>query len=189
MNDWMTGDQEGHRSDQDGAKDDEEAENDEQCAFEVAECRVTSSRHDDWLHRGPFLADLPWQVYMMRVQRVRKPTQAGADYTELFFFDKHYALSALYCQEIRYAATVAVPRVIGSTCPAESEAEKESHAAYKLMLFARTRCPGPAACADPMMFRSLLLPSDKPDEPANPQTTSTALLAASLGELARASWR
>ena len=69
---------------------------------QAIECRATSSRHDDWLHRGPFLADLPWHAYMMRVQRARKPSEPGADYSQYFFFDTHYSLSALYCQELRY---------------------------------------------------------------------------------------
>ena len=29
---------------------------------QATDCRVTSTRHDDWLHRGPFLADVPWHV-------------------------------------------------------------------------------------------------------------------------------
>ena len=37
---------------------------------------------------------------MMRVQRVRKPTQADADYSQLFFFDEHYPMSTLYYQKI-----------------------------------------------------------------------------------------
>ena len=31
----------------------------EEYQVQATECRATSSRHDDWLHRGPFLADLP----------------------------------------------------------------------------------------------------------------------------------
>ena len=124
---------------------------------------MTSSRHDDWLHRGPYLADLPWQIYMMRVQRVRKPMNSSESYLELFFFDAHYALSTLYCQKTDYHGTCAVPRTIGSVCPPQDEDEGGAHAAYKLMLFSRTRCPGPGACADATSFRSLLLPSDNPD--------------------------
>ena len=53
---------------------------------QAVECHATCTRHDDWLHRGPFLADLPWHAYMMRVRRARKPSQRGADYSEYFFF-------------------------------------------------------------------------------------------------------
>ncbi len=136
----------------------------EACAVHATECRVTSSRHDDWLHRGPFLADLPWQAYMMRVRRVRKPTEPNAAHSELFYFDKHYALSALYCQQIRYTTQTAIPRLVGSVCPPEEEDNFEPHAAYKLMLFSRARCPGPDHCADPFAFRTLMIPSDKPDD-------------------------
>ena len=80
-------------------EDEDDQDGDEQCKLEPAEIHTTTSRHDDWLHRGPLLADLPWLVYMMRVRRVRKPTQADADYSQLFFFDEHYPMSVLYCQK------------------------------------------------------------------------------------------
>jgi hypothetical protein len=67
-------------------EDEDDRERDEHCELEASEIHVTTSRHDDWLHRGSLLADLPWLVYMMRVQRVRKPTSATADYSTLFFF-------------------------------------------------------------------------------------------------------
>ena len=148
----------------DDSDEDDMNRNADQYILQAAECRVTSTRHDDWLHRGPFLADLPWKIYMMRVRRRRKPVQANADHTELFFFDKHYALSTLYCQEIRYAASCAIPRLVGSVCPPKEEDGGEPHAAYKLMLFSRARCSGASHCADPLIFRSLVLPSDKPDD-------------------------
>ncbi len=101
---------------------------------------------------------------MMRVQRLQKPSSPDADYSQIFFFDKHYALSSLYCQQIRYATTTAIPRLVGAVCPPEEEEDGEPHAAHKLMLFCRARCPGPEHCADPLIFRSLLLPSDSPDD-------------------------
>ena len=80
-----------HGSEHDESIDDvSEADNADdaaQCNVQAVECHATSTRHDDWLHRGVFLADLPWYAYMMRVQRVRKPTEANADHSELFFFD------------------------------------------------------------------------------------------------------
>lgn len=136
----------------------------EDCEMQATECRVTLTRHDDWLHRGPFLADLPWYVYLKRVQRAQKPSIANADYSQIFFFDKHYPLSTLYCQEIRYTSCTTVPRLVGSVCPPEEEDEGEPHAAYKLMLFSRARCLGPLHCADPLNFRTLALPSDQPDD-------------------------
>ena len=76
---------------------------------------------------------------MMRVQRTRRPIRLDADNTELFFFDKHYALSALYCQQIRFHGHLVIPRLVGPVCPSQAEANGEAHAAYKLALFARTR--------------------------------------------------
>ena len=49
-------------------------------------------------------------------------------------------------------------------CPPEEEDHGEPNAAHKLMLFSRARCPGPEHCADPLAFRSLLMPSDDPDD-------------------------
>ena len=92
----------------------------------------------------------------MRVRRSRKTLAADASYSELFFFDEHYALSALYCQEVKYSFTTAIPRIVGSVCPQQEEDRGEPHAAYKFMLFSRARCPGPNHCADPFAFRSLL---------------------------------
>ena len=150
---------------QEDDEDEDDREPDEHCKLEASEIHVTTSRHDDWLHRGSLLADLPWLVYMMRVQRVRKPTSATADYSELFFFDAHYPLSILYCQEIQYCRSLAIPRIVGSVCPPLEEDGGEPHARYKLMLFSRTRCPGRLGCADPMICRASLLPSDAPDNP------------------------
>ena len=83
-----------------GEQEDDEDKNhrnsDEHCNLESVRFNATTTRHDDWLHRGSLLADLPWLVYMMRVQRVRKPTQADADLSELFFFDDHYPMATLY---------------------------------------------------------------------------------------------
>ena len=56
-----------------------------------------------------------------------------------------------------------MPRLMGSVCPPEEEDNGEHYAAYNLMLFSRARCPGPEHCADPLIFRSLLIPSDKPN--------------------------
>ena len=51
--------------DADHGAEDEEQQLQASTEVTALECRVTCTRHDDWLHRGPFLADLPWQAYMM----------------------------------------------------------------------------------------------------------------------------
>ena len=78
--------------------------------LEPAEIHATTSRHDDWLHNGSILADLPWLAYMMRVQRVRKPTQADADYNQLFFFDEPDRCQLSIAK--RYAIQVNLPFLV-----------------------------------------------------------------------------
>ena len=111
----------------------------------------------------------------MRVQRVRKPTRADADYSQLFFFDEHYPMSVLYCQEICHYAQLAIPRLVGSACPHEEEDGGEPHARHKLTLFSCLRCPGKLACADPMLCRPFLMPSDAPDDPKIVEAKATIL--------------
>ena len=116
---------------------------------------------------------------MTRVRRVRKPMKAGADYNESFFFDDHYAMSVLYCQETQYSGRLAVPRIVGSDCPPMEEDNGEAHACWKLMLFSRTRCPGKLACADHMNFRSCVSPSEDPDNAEIAQAKRNTLKAVS----------
>ena len=149
-------------SQEEGTDNDDAADMHEK--IEADELHNTKSRHDDWLHRGPLLADLPFIVYITRVQQVRKPTGGDADYGELFFFDDHYPLSVLYCQQIRRIQKVAIPRIVGQICPPLEEEAGEAHARHKLMLFARTRCPGSQRCSDPLICRPWMIPSGDPDD-------------------------
>ena len=57
-----SGDNEGSA---DGADDEctGDSGGEQQCTVDFAQCRVTSTRPDDWLHRGPFLADLQFLPY------------------------------------------------------------------------------------------------------------------------------
>ena len=161
--------------DNDDAEDDENKNNKDDCKLESAELQAGITRHDDWLHRGALLADLPWLVYMMHVQRVRKPSRADADYSQLFFFDEHYPLSVLYCQEIRLNGQLAIPRIVGQVCPPIEEDGGEPHAKYKLTLFSCLRCPGKLHCSDPMLCRPFFMPSDAPDDPKIAEAKATIL--------------
>ena len=64
----------------------------------------TTSAHDDWLHRGPFLYELDFHTYVRYVHRepvARNPRTQDADRkSPLFLFDAHYALAKEYLQEI-----------------------------------------------------------------------------------------
>ena len=128
-------------------------------AAEEIECqpcavRTTTSRHDDWLHRGVQLAALPFIVYIARVKKVSRPAHSETDRKYIFPFDAHYPSHVLYCQKV--SEYMAIPRLVGSVCPPPELNDGEDHAAYKLMLFSTARCPGKGACSDPLMFRPLL---------------------------------
>ena len=106
---------------------------------------ATASTYDDWLHRGFFLQDMDFHCYVAHVEVVsRSSGQLG----QCFLFDEHYIKSKTYWQ--RLAQRIAVPRVIGATCPRIDVDEGEENSRYKLALFGLTRCPGRGACADPV---------------------------------------
>ena len=114
-------------------------------ARETQMFHATASTYDDWLHRGFFLQDMDFHCYVAHVEVVsRSSGQLG----QCFVFDEHYIKSKTYWQ--RLAQHIAVPRVIGATCPRLDVDEGEENARYKLALFGLTRCPGRGACADPV---------------------------------------
>ena len=89
-------------------KVDENKDDNDDYNLEPAEIHATTARHDDWLHRGCLLADLPWLAYMMRVQRVRKPTQADADYSQPFFASTRITRCQFFTAK-RYCTRVSLP--------------------------------------------------------------------------------
>lgn len=135
--------------DQDKVDQTQEEQNNETFAV----LRTTTSLHDDWLHRGEILRPLSFIVYASRVHRVRKPAKVNADSAEIYYpFEPHYALSHLYCQQIRNR--VRITRLVGCACPPCTHDSMEEHAEYNLVLFGDTFCPGPGCCSDPLMFRN-----------------------------------
>ena len=63
----------------------------EEETYQPVRLHATTSRLDDWLHRGPWLQSLPFFVYMHNVKRVRK-TQASLgskQASQRFVFDSH----------------------------------------------------------------------------------------------------
>lgn len=54
--------------------------------------RSTTSTHDDWLHRGPYLHDIPFHTYAEYIDLVRIPRKPPPG-RQLFHFEPHYALS------------------------------------------------------------------------------------------------
>ena len=65
--------------------------------LDITAFEETTSAHDDWLHRGPFLFDMHFHTYMrftVRKIRPKQLTATDADRAEHFFlFDAHYALA------------------------------------------------------------------------------------------------
>ena len=82
------------------------------------------------------------------VAYVEVVSRSSGQLGQCFVFDEHYIKSKTYWQ--RLAQHIAVPRVIGATCPRLDVDEGEENARYKLALFGLTRCPGRGACADPV---------------------------------------
>jgi hypothetical protein len=124
----------------------------------AANLRVTTSTHDDWLHRGDRLSTLPFLPYVAYVERIRKPMPSDETHTPMTFsFDYHYPLSKLYCQALRH--TMKIPRLHGYHCPRPDAGDKEDNPMCKSLLFFPLRCPGPEACADPLICKATLWPN------------------------------
>ena len=66
-------------------------------SLEITTLKKTTSLHDDWLHRGAFLADLDLYSYIAPVSRLPRPTKARISDTQrcehVFLFDDHYELA------------------------------------------------------------------------------------------------
>ena len=98
----------------------------------MQDLKTTSTRIDDWLHRGPFLQELTLVTYIRHINRVTKPAKESSRRL-MFFFDAHYLLANEYCQDIITNAE-AVPRLVGPNCPPARTDELEEHSMHKLML-------------------------------------------------------
>ena len=84
-----------------------EALSDEEAAEEAADISAlshTTSAHDDWLHRGPFLYDMDFHTYVTYVNREPRAVRARVTDMErqqdIFLFDAHYALADSYVQTL-----------------------------------------------------------------------------------------
>lgn len=120
--------------------------------WKTATLKTTSSLHDDWLHRGPFLQSLSWFVYASRLRRVPKPKTLQKNVLH-FPFDSHYLLAAMYCQT--FSIQMRVPRLIGPHLPLPEEGE--DHRAFMMMLFSTYQCQGVGCCTDPLNCRPVLV--------------------------------
>ncbi len=120
--------------------------------------RATSSAFDDWMHRGPYLRQLPFEMYITYIERVQKPKDTDHAH-KYFLFDSHYEMARLYCQALRMEAVVG--RLVGSDCP-DIGKDPEMFAAHHLLLYFPAKgCPGAGGCADPVSFVDCLFQERK----------------------------
>ena len=70
----------------------------------ISALEATTSAHDDWLHRGPFLFDMDFHTYIRFTIRKPRPKDTkicDADRVEhVFLFEAHYALAASHWQQL-----------------------------------------------------------------------------------------
>ena len=85
--------------------------------------RNTTSTHDDWLHRGPYLHDIAFHTYAEYVDRVRIPRKPSPG-CQLFQFEPHYVLSRTYCQQITTPARLPVLEALKFVPPGGNTAEE-----------------------------------------------------------------
>ncbi|MCS5671000.1 MAG: hypothetical protein NZ577_03990 [Vicinamibacterales bacterium] len=115
--------------------------------------RATTSTHDDWLHRGPYLHDIAFHTYVEYVDRVRMPRSAPIE-QQIFRFEPHYALALSYGQQIRTPARIPVLEALKFVPPGETT--REENALYKLLVGSLLRCSCAGNCSDPLLFKPLL---------------------------------
>ena len=106
-----------------------------------------TSVRDDWLHRGDAMQDVDFYHYIEYIQRLKKPLMnESTDVMCIYFFDQHYPVAKSFVQTLRPKHML--PRIVGHMCPRADVNGGEDNAAFKSMLFAPLRCPGPGRCAD-----------------------------------------
>ena len=73
--------------------------------IEITTLTNTTSIYDDWLHRGPFLADFDLHTYVAHILRSPRPTKARLADTQrveqVFAFDDHYELAKSHWQQLK----------------------------------------------------------------------------------------
>ena len=139
------------------ADGEEEHSDDQEETYQPVRLHATTSRFDDWLHRGPWLHSLSYFVYMHNVKRVRKvkASQASKQASRRFEFDRHYPMSSLYHQEFDRGV---IPRLVGTQCKQDEGNQREDYASWHLALFGLARCPGTGHCCEVTMFKHMLTP-------------------------------
>jgi hypothetical protein len=137
----------------DGAKAEPLEEN-----LEISALETTTSPHDDWLHRGPFLFDMDFHTYIRFTVRKPRPKQLeifDADRTDhVFLFDSHYALAASHWQHLDTHGRNKLVVMEALKCPQSSLNNGEDNAVFKSLIGTLLKCPGPGHCADPLFCKA-----------------------------------
>ena len=123
--------------------------------LDVPASKATTSAHDDWLHRGPFLFDMDFHTYMRYTERTPRPKDSkmsDADRVQhVFLFDSHYALAASHWQQLITDGVAKLVVMEALKCPAPSLNNGEDNAVFKSLIGTLIKCPGPGRCADPLI--------------------------------------
>ena len=126
----------------------------------------TTSSHDDWLHRGPFLYELDFYTYVRHVHRAPKAKKSRIEESErkayLVLFDAHYALADSFVQELDLQGQCRVVALEALKCPTPDLNNGEDNAAFKSLLGTLLTCPGRGHCNDPLLARKTLFQCSYP---------------------------
>ena len=124
----------------------------------ISALETTTSPHDDWLHRGPFLFDMDFHTYMRFTVRRPRPKDmkiSDADRTEhVVLFDSHYALAASHWQHLDTQGRPKLVVMEALKCPPPNLNSGEDNAVFKSLIGTLIKCPGPGHCADPLVCKA-----------------------------------
>ena len=134
--------------------------------IEIGTLTNTTSVYDDWLHRGPFLADFDLHTYVAYVLRSPRPIKARVADTQrvqhVFAFDDHYELAKSHWQQLKTQAQHTLPMLEALRCPPPDMNNGEDNAMYKTLVGTLLACPGKSRCNDPLLFRPAFFPPTDP---------------------------
>ena len=141
----------------------------------ISTFNVTTSAHDDWLHRGPFLFDMDFHTYIRFTVRRPCPKEmkiSDADRIEhVFLFEPHYALAASHWQLLVTEGVSKLVVMEALRCPPPSLNNGEDNAVFKSLIGTLIKCPGPGHCADPLLckagFFQVTVPKSTPQTPVS----------------------
>ena len=134
--------------------------------LDITALEATTSAHDDWLHRGPFLFDMDFYTYMRFTVRKPRPKNIqvfDVDRSEhCFLFDSHYALSASHWQQLITEGHAKLVVMEALKCPLPSLNNGEDNAVFKSLIGTLIKCPGPGHCANPLFCKKAFFQSTVP---------------------------